>query len=914
MSSRNRSIRFKIFLLLLLPLLVLSAMWGFVLKVTMGDVVSLFRANTLYEAIGVTSADLGLELQAERAITVRLLSSGQTGSNELAAQQTKTTAAMEKFTSAARDPSTRDAMSGELLTSVDSLLAQLDRLPSIRESVTLGRFDRLQTLDAYNGLLDQLFALYERLVALPDLDIYRQAAAMQGMGNAYEMIAREDTLIRGALVSGVLTDAERSRLSDWVATRRFLVEKNRPILAGAMREPYEEVLSSSVFTRFTELETQILTGVRAGGELPDAAQNWAGTVDSLLSRLDQARTRASEALTKEATSVATGIVTRLAIAGGLGLVAIVATILFSARFGRRLTGELTDLRNAALDLAEVRLPRLVERLRRGEEIDACAEAPPIKVNGPAEIEDLAHAFSTVQRTAVESAVGEAHLRRGINQVFLNIARRKQSLLQRQLKLLDAMQRRTEDPQLLEDLFQLDHLTTRMRRHEENLIVLSGAPPGRTWRKPVPFIDVVRGALAEVEDYRRITLGPIPEAALRGESVADLVHLLAELLENATVYSPPSTRVDVRGEIVANGLVVEIEDRGLGLSAEEYAEINRRLADPPEFDPAGSDRLGLFVVGRLAARHGVQVVLRGSPYGGTSAIVLIPRTLVAHEDATGTVPDDAGRGRAHGRPERIENRLGQEEPPAQEDRAARPEPAEQGASLFAPPARPQTPAPDQPPAQADGSGGAAALDGAARPGGPSPLPRRVRTTPAAPDRGTPPPAQPAPAAPPVQPASATPPDQRIPAPAQAAPEGETGAPQAGRPGAAPEPAGEPAGTAPAPARAEGGSGETAGQDSPAPQRGVLRSGVERARVSITNGTYNGLPRRVRQASLAPQLRNRPLSAPTPAGGIAERPPEQVRALFSAIQRGAQRGRAESQDPSGSASADHVQDTYREKGDE
>ncbi|GAB3881967.1 hypothetical protein GCM10027612_11840 [Microbispora bryophytorum subsp. camponoti] len=627
MGSRNRSIRFKIFLLLLLPLLMLSAMWGFALKLTVGDGLVLLRSKTLYDTIGTTSTDLGTQIQAERALTAGVLSSGRTTSAALTAQQAKTTAAADKFKKSAEDEAAHDAMSEELTAPLESLLSSLERLPTIREGVSLGSSDRLTTITAYNSIMDDLFALYERLVSVPDLATYQQASAMQAMGNAHEMITREDALVRGALASGTMTAAEQNAFSEWVATRRFLYGKNRPVLSGEMRAPYEQVLTSPLFDRFTALENQIINQVRSGGPLPADAEKWSPTVDQLILRLDSARVKASDALSVSATSVATGVMLRILIAGGLGLVVIIVTIVFSVRFGRRLARDLAGLRDAALELAVVRLPQVVEKLRRGEEVDVEAEAPAIKATGSNEVEDVARAFTSVQRTAVEAAVGQAALRRGVSHVFLNLARRNQTLLHRQLTLLDTMQRRAEDPESLEDLFRLDHLTTRMRRHAESLIILSGSAPGRSWRKPVPLIDVVRAAISEVEDYTRVAMAPMPDAAIAGATVADVVHLIAELLENATIFSPPQTKVAVRGEIVANGLAVEIEDRGLGLMPEEYDEINARLSDPPEFDLADSDRLGLFVVGQLAARHEIRVVLRGSPFGGTTAIVLIPRTLM-----------------------------------------------------------------------------------------------------------------------------------------------------------------------------------------------------------------------------------------------------------------------------------------------
>ena len=218
-------------------------------------------------------------------------------------------------------------------------------------------------------------------------------------------------------------------------------------------------------------------------------------------------------------------------------------------------------------------------------------------------------------------------------MFLNIAHRSQVIVHRQLKALDEAERTQEDPDQLDLLFQLDHLSTRARRNAENLIILGGKQPGRQWRNPVAIDDVVRGAVAETEDYARVSVGQLPETAVQGAAVGDVVHLLAELVDNATAYSPPQSRVELRGNAVGRGVVLEVEDQGLGIEQERRAELNRMLANPPEFSVmtlSAEPRLGLFVVARLAGRHGINVTLRESAYGGTRAIVLLRTDLIQSE--------------------------------------------------------------------------------------------------------------------------------------------------------------------------------------------------------------------------------------------------------------------------------------------
>jgi signal transduction histidine kinase len=343
---------------------------------------------------------------------------------------------------------------------------------------------------------------------------------------------------------------------------------------------------------------------------------------------------AAKRLVERSRPEAVFILSRIIVAGVLGLLAMVLTAIASVRVARSLLRQLAGLRQAALELSIDRLPRVVDRLRRGEHVDVAAEAPPLPY-GTDEIGQVGHAFNALQRTAVQAAVAEADLRRGVNEVFLNIARRSQTLLHRQLSILDAMERRAEDPTELEDLFRVDHLATRMRRNAEYLVILAGAAPGRGWRLPVPLVDVLRGAVSEVEDYARVSVQPVPEVAVAGPAVGDVIHLLAELIENAATFSPPTTRVVIRAEPVTNGLAVEVEDRGIGILPPILAELNARLADEPDFAKVAADadsgaggQLGLFVVARLAARHAIQVQLRRSAYGGTTAVVLLPAALLA----------------------------------------------------------------------------------------------------------------------------------------------------------------------------------------------------------------------------------------------------------------------------------------------
>ena len=533
------------------------------------------------------------------------------------------------------------------------------------------------------------------------------------------------------------------------------------------------------------------------------------------------------------------VVVNFVVVIGIGLAIIVAGVARMGFFARRLARDITDLEASARYLADEEMPRLVERLRQGEQEVVPAEVTLQLRTKTAEVASAEAAIASLQHTAAAAAAGEAGLRNGIGQVFVSLARRNQSLLQRQLRLIDALEQKASDPAALADLFPLDHLTTRMRRHAEGLIILAGAAPGRSWSEPVPVIDVIRGAVAEIEDYKRVTVLTRAEDAVTGLAAADMIHLLAELIENATLSSPSGTRVEVRAERVADGFAIEIDDRGLGIEADQLHTINKRLARPPDFDLANADQLGLFVVGKLAARHGVRVALRPSAYGGTTAVVLLPNSIVARaaDAETDTNPDLRP---PIGRPSGLD--LG--DPGALAPRARQSaQPSLSGGPTG------ETGNADGGSGLASGSTGAALRPPGLTPRQPGFAPRRPGPAPAE--------AGPTPSQQTFAPA------QRGLAPSQ--------------PGHAPsQPGHAPSEDGPAPGRA-------ADTDTPGPAAGPQ-----------TAGTYRGLPRRVRQASLNPHLRDSRAAAVrrqadrTPPSST--RSPEEARSLAASMQSGWRRGRA------------------------
>ncbi|MFC8722500.1 nitrate- and nitrite sensing domain-containing protein [Kitasatospora sp. NPDC057198] len=310
------------------------------------------------------------------------------------------------------------------------------------------------------------------------------------------------------------------------------------------------------------------------------------------------------------------------------IASLVLAGLLTGYIARSMILGMRTLNTAALDIANHRLPELVDKLSKTDPERVDTSVSPIPLHGRDEIGEVARAFDQVHQQAVSLAAEQALLRGNVNAIFTNLSRRSQGLIQRQLALITDLENNEADPDQLENLFKLDHLATRMRRNGENLLVLAGEEPGRRWNTPVPLVDVLRAAASEVEHYERIELAGIPEADVVGPAVTDLVHLLAELLENATSFSSPQTRVLVNATRLPDSRVlVEIHDKGIGLTAEDFAEINEKLAEPPTVDATISRRMGLFVVGRLSQRHNIRVQLRPSgESAGTTSLVMLPQQL------------------------------------------------------------------------------------------------------------------------------------------------------------------------------------------------------------------------------------------------------------------------------------------------
>jgi signal transduction histidine kinase len=646
MSLRPTSIRTRMFLLVSVPLLALIGVYAYAVAGQFGTALGLANAGKVSGTTITPVSDAMVALNAERSGAVMYLATRS--SQALAAFQQDEAATDQRFhtveTITSSGPVTANATALEKSAAAAFIRDGKGPLQALRAAVTSGGIGRTAAINAYSAIMADGLRVGEQAIQQTYVSQSLATTARQEVNlYAAEMLTLEESDIYvGDMTAGRLPAADQKEFAQLVAVRRYLVADAVPQLDAEAGGLLRREVPASLTAALTSQENAIINAPAGVARPPVPLTLWQPTVVAYASHLEVVLTKSPASIQGQVASSARRALTTFIVAASVGLLAVIASIIFSFAMGRRLVRRLYGLRGSALELARDRLPAVMARLRDGDPVEVDAEAPADDAAAADEIDQVRQAFNTVHRAAVAAAVDEANLRHGVNKVFRNLARRNQALLHRQLGLLDGMERRAEEPEQLEDLFRIDHLTTRMRRHAEGLIVLSGDSSGRGWSQPVPFIDVLRAAVAEVEDYTRIRVEVRSKAALAGPAVADVVHLLAELIENATVFSPPNTVVRVQGDLVGRGFAVEIEDRGLGIAPERMDEINRDLTSLPAFDPAGSDRLGLFITGRLAHRHGVTVTLRSSVYGGTSAVVIVPTSLVVTGDSQ--LPELAAGGR------------------------------------------------------------------------------------------------------------------------------------------------------------------------------------------------------------------------------------------------------------------------------
>ncbi|WFE63886.1 nitrate- and nitrite sensing domain-containing protein [Micromonospora sp. WMMD714] len=610
------------------------------------------RAGDLANLVGY-SGDLVNTLQDERTNAVLLLGSpkGQAREQYQEAYNRVNQRVDQSKVPYSQQRAEIEGLPATLETQLDRIDSDLTEMPGIRSQVYNGKLRLSEAVSRYTGLINNLITIRDSATQLAgDNDLSDQMRAAAAMARAKEYASVRRIAVHQVLLQRAYTPALRELYISSNTGEQQALQSFQAVATRAEREFQDQSVSGSdrrqadIYAgQVSALNSDKLDGLTFTTDQWDAAMvAYAQLNRSVEVRLD------SDVVAK-ADELRSDVQRQVFLETGLLLSMLLLAILFAYLVARSMARSLRELRQGALSIAQFGLPQAVARLRdpqfTGQQSPAQLAnqiAEPLPVRSRDEFGQVTEAFNAVHLEAVRTAAEQAALRSSVATMFVNLARRSQILVDRLIGHLDRLERGEEDPDRLAELFQLDHLATRMRRNDENLLVLAGADSTRVQREPAALIDVLRAAQSEVEHYTRIEFGIIDrDIEVSAHAVNDLVHLVAELFDNATAFSPPDSQVMVEARRVGDRASLYVEDRGIGISAEQLADLNERLATPPQVDVAVSRMMGLVVVARLASRHGVKVELRPGTDRGTVAEVVLPTSVLVPRALTGRAPGTPG---------------------------------------------------------------------------------------------------------------------------------------------------------------------------------------------------------------------------------------------------------------------------------
>lgn len=641
-ALRNWRVRFRLLAVVLVPVTAAAVLGGLRVVSSWGTATSYGQVQELTE-LGQQITGLTHELQTERDLVAGYIADGRKGSvDAIVTQHDDVDRAADAVRAQAdKIDDSRDAVLRDKLAAAEN---RLSNLPAIRQASMSTQLPMVDAIDAYSVVVSDLLAVNVEIAASSgDSELAERVRALDALSRAKEQTSRQRALVFGALRNKQFLPGEYQTLQLTDAKQQSALSDFSSSATAKERQLYEDVVTGSGVDRAARLLAQVLarTGEARDATLEVDPQDWFDAMSAKLNLMRDVEEKLVNEILDRSRELRGAATQDALVDAGVVLLVIAFALAVALVVARSMTRPLQTLRASALEVAGRRLPETVREMRESDGRDIDIRVEPTGVNSADEIGQVARAFEEVHTEAVRLAGEQAALRANVNAMFVNLSRRSQSLVQRQLHLIDDLEGAEEDPDQLASLFKLDHLATRMRRHGENLLVLAGEDPGRQWGKPVSLVDVLRAAISEVEQYERVELRGQQDVAVTGRAVNDLVHLLAELLENATSYSSHGTTVLLASQVLADGRVMlEVADSGIGMAPHELAAANERLATPPLLDVSVSRRMGLFVVGRLASRHGIRVQMRESSTGGVSALVMLPAELVARAPIGVTSPEAA----------------------------------------------------------------------------------------------------------------------------------------------------------------------------------------------------------------------------------------------------------------------------------
>ncbi|MGC4886922.1 nitrate- and nitrite sensing domain-containing protein [Micromonospora sp. DT227] len=514
---------------------------------------------------------------------------------------------------------------------------QLKDLPATRSQVLNGKLKIDEAEKAYERLINDLLSIRDSGTQLAgDNDLSDRMRAAGAVARQKEYLAQRRVVVHQALTQGQYSPALREQFIASGTAQAQALATFRSVATPADSEFFDQTVEGPDLRKADNL-TGFMSANNSGSmkNAPFGPDQWDQAMVGNAKLLRTVESRLDSNVVEQADELRSDTQRQVFLETGLLLTMLLLAILFAYLVARSMARSLRDLRQGALSVAQYGLPQAVARLRDPQVTGQLSPvqlanqiAEPLPVRSKDEFGQVTEAFNAVHLEAVRTAAEQAALRASVATMFVNLARRSQILVDRLIGHLDRLERGEEDPDRLAELFQLDHLATRMRRNDENLLVLAGADSTRVQREPAALIDVLRAAQSEVEHYTRIEFGVIDrDIEVAAHAVNDLVHLVAELFDNATAFSPPDSHVMVEARRVGDRASLYVEDRGIGISADQLHDLNERLATPPQVDVAVSRMMGLVVVARLAARHGVKVELRPASDRGTVADVTLPTTVL-----------------------------------------------------------------------------------------------------------------------------------------------------------------------------------------------------------------------------------------------------------------------------------------------
>jgi signal transduction histidine kinase len=565
----------------------------------------------------------------------------------LNADYARTNAAAAQVTSLSSGITSNSAFPAQVQSDLSAVLDRVADLPHYRSAAVHSLAPSLNIVGDYSDAISDLFTLNDQISqGSSDATLANTVRALGALSRTEDEASQQRGILYAALLDRQFEPGAEGTLSSALAAQQAELQEFQSAATIGEQQIYSNTVAGPPVDAAQEMERQAIASGGSGGNVavsvpsgsPRSATPSAVWNSDMTATLTDMR-KVEQGLVKSIigqSQAQHSALTRTAVETGIEVLAVLIVVLMiTIIVARSMVRPLRKLRTGALEVAGLRLPDAVRRMSETDGEGVSLEVDPIDVNSSDEIGEVARAFDQVHREALRLAANEAALRGNVNAMFVNLSRRSQSLVERQIRLIDDLEQGEQDPERLSSLFQMDHLATRMRRNSENLLVLAGHDESRRWNQPVALVDVLRAALSEIEQYERVTLNVQPGIAVRGQAVSDVVHLTAELVENATSFSAADTPVTIAGHLLSSGgVLLEITDQGVGMGAEEMAHANWRLDNPPVVDVAVSRRMGLFVVARLAARHGIRVRLRPAASGGLIALVWLPDETIMHE-----TPDD-----------------------------------------------------------------------------------------------------------------------------------------------------------------------------------------------------------------------------------------------------------------------------------